>query len=179
MTTADILDRAREAFARHAWGDAYALLSAAARDRWVRQRGERIIPIVGVRKLDQLQDILSSLDVELSPNNCCAWTRRAGSSWGSRTTSSVGRRVRWCMATSSHKSSYRVRHPTDGTTLVGADERCAISLRMAGGCRESGIPAVAVPESVTCKTNQGSAISIKASPNSEIDLPTQRRPNAG
>jgi hypothetical protein len=66
MTTADILDRAREAFARHAWGDAYALLSAAARDRWVRQRGERIIPIVGVRKLDQLQDILGSLDVELS-----------------------------------------------------------------------------------------------------------------
>ena len=38
---------------------------------------------------------------------------------------------------------------------------------------------VAVPESVTCKANQGSEISVKASPDSEMDLPTQRRPNAG
>jgi diketogulonate reductase-like aldo/keto reductase len=33
---------------------------------WVRQRGQRIIPIVGVRKPEQLQDLLGSLDVELS-----------------------------------------------------------------------------------------------------------------
>jgi aryl-alcohol dehydrogenase-like predicted oxidoreductase len=32
---------------------------------WVRQRGHRVIPIVGVRKLEQLQDVLGSLDVEL------------------------------------------------------------------------------------------------------------------
>jgi hypothetical protein len=29
MTTTDVLDRGRAAFARHAWGDAYAQLSAA------------------------------------------------------------------------------------------------------------------------------------------------------
>lgn len=34
---------------------------------WVRQRGEGVIPIVGIRKLDQLTDALRSLDVELSP----------------------------------------------------------------------------------------------------------------
>lgn len=33
---------------------------------WVRQRRERIIPIVGVRKPDQLQDLLGSLEVELT-----------------------------------------------------------------------------------------------------------------
>jgi diketogulonate reductase-like aldo/keto reductase len=33
---------------------------------WVRQRGPRIIPIVGVRKLDQLQDVLGGADVQIS-----------------------------------------------------------------------------------------------------------------
>jgi aryl-alcohol dehydrogenase-like predicted oxidoreductase len=36
---------------------------------WVRQRGERIIPIVGIRKLDQLNDVLGSLEVELSSDH--------------------------------------------------------------------------------------------------------------
>jgi aryl-alcohol dehydrogenase-like predicted oxidoreductase len=40
--------------------------SAQVATAWVRQRGQRIIPIVGVRKLDQLQDLLGSLQVELS-----------------------------------------------------------------------------------------------------------------
>jgi hypothetical protein len=40
--------------------------SAQVAVAWVRQRGERIIPIVGVRKLDQLHDALRSLDLELS-----------------------------------------------------------------------------------------------------------------
>ncbi|HZK51464.1 MAG TPA: aldo/keto reductase [Actinomycetota bacterium] len=34
--------------------------------RLVRQRGERMIPIVGIRKLDHLQDVLGTLEVELS-----------------------------------------------------------------------------------------------------------------
>jgi hypothetical protein len=33
---------------------------------WVRQRGEGIIPIVGVRGVEQFQDVLGSLEVELS-----------------------------------------------------------------------------------------------------------------
>jgi aryl-alcohol dehydrogenase-like predicted oxidoreductase len=33
---------------------------------WVRRRGRRLIPIVGVRKLEQLRDFLGSLEVELS-----------------------------------------------------------------------------------------------------------------
>jgi aryl-alcohol dehydrogenase-like predicted oxidoreductase len=40
--------------------------SAQVATAWVRQRGQRIIPIVGVRKPEQLQDLLGSLDVELS-----------------------------------------------------------------------------------------------------------------
>ncbi|HZJ50251.1 MAG TPA: aldo/keto reductase [Actinomycetota bacterium] len=40
--------------------------SAQVAIAWVRQRGERNIPIVGVRKLDQLQDVLGSLEVVLS-----------------------------------------------------------------------------------------------------------------
>jgi len=55
----------------------------------------------------------------------------------------------------------------------------AMLVRMAGSCRVRRILAVAVPESVICRTNQGSAIIVKASPNNEMDLPTQRRPNAG
>jgi aryl-alcohol dehydrogenase-like predicted oxidoreductase len=34
---------------------------------WVRQRSERITPILGVRTLAQLEDVLGSLDVELGP----------------------------------------------------------------------------------------------------------------
>lgn len=33
---------------------------------WVRSRGARIIPIVGIRKVDQLEDLLGALDIELS-----------------------------------------------------------------------------------------------------------------
>jgi aryl-alcohol dehydrogenase-like predicted oxidoreductase len=40
--------------------------SAQVATAWVRQRGQRIIPIVGVRKLEQLQELLGSLEVELS-----------------------------------------------------------------------------------------------------------------
>jgi aryl-alcohol dehydrogenase-like predicted oxidoreductase len=39
--------------------------SAQVATAWVRQRSERIIPVVGVRKLEQLQDLLGSLDVVL------------------------------------------------------------------------------------------------------------------
>jgi aryl-alcohol dehydrogenase-like predicted oxidoreductase len=46
--------------------DELGTTSAQVATAWVRQRGERIIPIIGVRKLDQLQDILGSLDIELS-----------------------------------------------------------------------------------------------------------------
>jgi hypothetical protein len=42
-----------------------------------------------------------------------------------------------------------------------------------------GTLAVAVPDPVICTTNQGSAIKVKASPNSDIHLPTPRRPKAG
>jgi hypothetical protein len=35
----------------------------------VRQRGERVIPIVGVRTLNQLHDVLGSLDLKLSADN--------------------------------------------------------------------------------------------------------------
>ena len=40
--------------------------SAQVAMAWVRRRGKRIIPILGVRKLDQLQDLLDGLEVELS-----------------------------------------------------------------------------------------------------------------
>jgi aryl-alcohol dehydrogenase-like predicted oxidoreductase len=40
--------------------------SAQVAVAWVRQRGGRIIPIVGVRTLDQLHDVLGSLDLRLS-----------------------------------------------------------------------------------------------------------------
>ena len=46
--------------------DELGTTSAQVATAWVRQRGERIIPIVGVRKLDQLHDLLGSLEVELS-----------------------------------------------------------------------------------------------------------------
>jgi len=43
--------------------------SAQVATAWVRQRSGRIIPIVGIRKLDQLQDVLGSIDLELSPEH--------------------------------------------------------------------------------------------------------------
>jgi aryl-alcohol dehydrogenase-like predicted oxidoreductase len=39
--------------------------SAQVAIAWLRQRDRRIIPILGVRKLEQLQDVLGSLEVEL------------------------------------------------------------------------------------------------------------------
>ena len=50
---------------------------------------------------------------------------------------------------------------------------------MAGSCRVRRMPAVARPDPVTFKTNQGSAIRAKESPNSDTNRPTKRRPNAG
>jgi aryl-alcohol dehydrogenase-like predicted oxidoreductase len=46
-------------------GDELGKTSAQVAIAWVRQRSERITPIVGVRTLAQLQDVLGSLDVEL------------------------------------------------------------------------------------------------------------------
>jgi aryl-alcohol dehydrogenase-like predicted oxidoreductase len=46
--------------------DETGMTSAQVATAWVRQRGERMIPIVGIRKLDQLHDVLRSLEVELS-----------------------------------------------------------------------------------------------------------------
>jgi aryl-alcohol dehydrogenase-like predicted oxidoreductase len=45
--------------------DALGVTSAQVATAWLRQRGKRIIPIAGVRKLEQLQDLLGSLAVEL------------------------------------------------------------------------------------------------------------------
>ena len=46
--------------------DQLGVTSAQVAVAWVRQRGRRIIPILGVRILDQLYDALGSLEVELS-----------------------------------------------------------------------------------------------------------------
>lgn len=43
--------------------------SAQVAIAWVQQRGRQLIPIVGVRKLDQLRDVLGSLDVELAADH--------------------------------------------------------------------------------------------------------------
>jgi aryl-alcohol dehydrogenase-like predicted oxidoreductase len=45
--------------------DQLGVTSAQVATAWVRQRGPRIIPILGVRKPAQLQDLLGSLEVEL------------------------------------------------------------------------------------------------------------------
>jgi aryl-alcohol dehydrogenase-like predicted oxidoreductase len=44
----------------------------ASSDRVVRQHGERNIPIVGVRKPDQLKEARGSLEVELSADHRAA-----------------------------------------------------------------------------------------------------------
>lgn len=46
--------------------DELGATSAQVAIAWVRQRGRRLVPIVGVRKLEQLRDLLGSLEVELS-----------------------------------------------------------------------------------------------------------------
>ena len=46
--------------------DELGATSAQVATAWVRQRGRRIVPILGIRKPEQLQDVLGSLDVELS-----------------------------------------------------------------------------------------------------------------
>jgi hypothetical protein len=46
--------------------DELGVTSAQAAIAWVRQRDEFMIPVVGIRKLDQLGDALSSFDVTLS-----------------------------------------------------------------------------------------------------------------
>jgi aryl-alcohol dehydrogenase-like predicted oxidoreductase len=45
--------------------DQLGATSAQVAIAWLRQRDRRIIPILGVRKLEQLQDVLGSLEVEL------------------------------------------------------------------------------------------------------------------
>jgi aryl-alcohol dehydrogenase-like predicted oxidoreductase len=46
--------------------DELGATSAQVATAWVRQRARRIIPILGIRKPEQLQDLLGSLEVELS-----------------------------------------------------------------------------------------------------------------
>ncbi|HEX6677118.1 MAG TPA: aldo/keto reductase [Actinomycetes bacterium] len=46
--------------------DQLGTTSAQVAAAWVRQRGRQLIPIVGVRTLEQLHDVLGSLDVDLS-----------------------------------------------------------------------------------------------------------------
>jgi aryl-alcohol dehydrogenase-like predicted oxidoreductase len=46
--------------------DQLGVTSAQVAVAWVRQRDRRIIPILGVRTLEQLHDLLGSLDIELS-----------------------------------------------------------------------------------------------------------------
>jgi aryl-alcohol dehydrogenase-like predicted oxidoreductase len=46
--------------------DELGVTSAQVAIAWVRQRGERMIPIVGIRKVDQLTDALGCLEVRLS-----------------------------------------------------------------------------------------------------------------
>jgi aryl-alcohol dehydrogenase-like predicted oxidoreductase len=46
--------------------------SARVAIAWLRQRAERIIPIVGIRALDQLNDVLRSLDLHLPDDQ---WSR--------------------------------------------------------------------------------------------------------
>jgi aryl-alcohol dehydrogenase-like predicted oxidoreductase len=46
--------------------DELGVTSAQVASAWVRQRSRRLIPIVGVRTLDQLHDVLGGLDVECS-----------------------------------------------------------------------------------------------------------------
>jgi aryl-alcohol dehydrogenase-like predicted oxidoreductase len=57
---------AEKAFAREVDAAAGELGTSSAQVAivWLRQRGQRIIPIVGVRKIEQLQDVLGSLDVQ-------------------------------------------------------------------------------------------------------------------
>ncbi len=45
--------------------DQLGATSAQVATAWVRQRGQQLIPIVGVSTLEQLQDLLGSLDVDL------------------------------------------------------------------------------------------------------------------
>jgi aryl-alcohol dehydrogenase-like predicted oxidoreductase len=51
--------------------DELGATSAQVATAWVRRRGGQIIPIVGIRKLDQLNDVLGSVDVELSADHLC------------------------------------------------------------------------------------------------------------
>lgn len=46
--------------------DQLGATSAQVATAWVRQQARRIIPILGIRKPEQLQDLLGSLDIELS-----------------------------------------------------------------------------------------------------------------
>jgi aryl-alcohol dehydrogenase-like predicted oxidoreductase len=52
--------------------DGLGTTSARVAIAWVRQRAQRIIPVVGIRALDQLEDIVRSLDVQLPRDQ---WSR--------------------------------------------------------------------------------------------------------
>jgi aryl-alcohol dehydrogenase-like predicted oxidoreductase len=45
--------------------DALGVTSAQVAAAWVRQRGRQLIPVVGIRTLEQLHDVLGSLEVDL------------------------------------------------------------------------------------------------------------------
>jgi aryl-alcohol dehydrogenase-like predicted oxidoreductase len=53
---------------------------------WVLSRGEDVVPLVGARRRDRLQEALGALDVELSPDDRAAIERAvpAGAAAGSR-----------------------------------------------------------------------------------------------
>ena len=58
---------------------------------WLRQRPVPVIPIVGARRLEQFRDNLACLDLELDEAQLGRLDAAAGSSWGSRTTSTPTR----------------------------------------------------------------------------------------
>ena len=89
--------------------------SAQVATAWVRQRDEKLIPIVGVRTLPQLQDLLGGTEVELSAAQLARLDEAgAGSTSVPGPTSSVDLRASWCTATSSRRSSCRARHRIGG-----------------------------------------------------------------
>jgi diketogulonate reductase-like aldo/keto reductase len=90
---------------------------------WVRQRGERMITVVGIRKLDQLLDVLGSRE-ELSAEQLSRLDKPSEIDFGSHTTSSVRLlKARWGTATSSRRSSCRERRPIGGSRHLRVRER--------------------------------------------------------
>jgi aryl-alcohol dehydrogenase-like predicted oxidoreductase len=93
--------------------DELSTSSAQVAIAWVRQRRERIIPIVGVRTLEQLEDILGLTALELSAEHISRLDEVSRIE-ASHTTFSNRHLARWSTATSSQGSSCRVRHRIGG-----------------------------------------------------------------